>query len=116
MELSFPSTSKGIEDLHSSIETNAGAVSRYLYDYGIGFTAILSVTASLLALALVQDRGRKVPNWLLLTPACMGGSFFIYNSLVTLYKMLSCSIRLSENREFDPWVLLLMLKIQEVKG
>ncbi|MDN4075284.1 hypothetical protein [Fictibacillus terranigra] len=67
---------------------------------------MLALIASTLAVALVQEWGRRIPRWMLLVPAGLGGTFFISISLATFYKMAVGTIRLTDTPEFDPWVLL----------
>ncbi|MFC6227638.1 hypothetical protein ACFQI7_07420 [Paenibacillus allorhizosphaerae] len=109
---------KGIEELHASMRTVADPVSGLLYSYGIDITAILAIIASLLALALVRPwgrmipqglplvGGRKVPCWLPLIPAWLGGLLFTTISMVTFYKIIMGSIRFSDFTDFEPWVLI----------
>lgn len=109
---------KGIEELHASMITSSDPISSFLYSCGIDITAILAIIASLLALALVRPwgrffpnwlphiRGRKVPRWLVLIPAWLGGLIFISVSIITFYKLIGGSISLSDNSEFEPWVLI----------
>lgn len=109
---------KGIEELHISMRTVADPISRFLYVYGIDITVILAIVASMLALALVRPWGRnfprglpriggsKVPRWLLLIPAWLGGLTFTCISLVTFYKLIVGSISLTASPDFEPWVLI----------
>ncbi|MCQ6268610.1 hypothetical protein M1K46_23825 [Fictibacillus sp. WQ 8-8] len=97
---------KGIEGLHASMKTIADPVSAFLYAKGIDITAVLALIASTLAVALVQEWGRRIPRWMLLVPAGLGGTFFISISLATFYKLAVGTIRLTDTPEFDPWVLL----------
>ncbi|MCQ6264701.1 hypothetical protein M1K46_03345 [Fictibacillus sp. WQ 8-8] len=97
---------KGIAELHASMNAEADPVSKFLYACGIDITALLALIASLLALALVRDWGRKVSRWLLLIPSCLGGLFFIGIGLVTFYWLIVGAVDFSDNPEFSPWVLL----------
>ncbi|MBO1581912.1 hypothetical protein [Bacillus sp. XF8] len=108
----------GVEALHASMRTNADQVSRFLYSYGVDLTVILAIIASLLALALVRPwgviipkrlpgiGGRKVPGWLLLIPAWLGGLTFTSVCIVTFYKLIVGSIRLSDIQDFEPGVII----------
>ncbi|HZG17045.1 MAG TPA: hypothetical protein VE710_18820 [Candidatus Bathyarchaeia archaeon] len=97
---------KGIEGLHASMKTSADPVSSFLYAMGIDITAVFALIATMLAVALVKDSWRMIPCWMLLVPAYLGGTFFIYMCFSTFYKLVSGSIRISDTREFNPWVLL----------
>ncbi|MBB6733955.1 hypothetical protein [Cohnella zeiphila] len=99
-------TSAGIRELHASMMANGDPVSRFLYLYGVDPTALLALIASLLALALVRNWGRRLPLWLLLLPAGLGGLGFLFVCLVTSYRLLAGDIRMSDSPEFSPWVLL----------
>ncbi|WP_028608581.1 hypothetical protein [Paenibacillus harenae] len=99
-------TGQGIEQLHASIRSNADPFSKTLYAIGIDPTAILALIASLLALALVQRWGQKIPRWILLPPAGLGGLLFITVCFVTLNKLFTGDIRMSDSPEFHPWVLV----------
>ncbi|MFD1954170.1 hypothetical protein ACFSL6_08285 [Paenibacillus thailandensis] len=103
--LAFMVSGKGIEELHASIRANADPVSKWLYANGIDTTAVLALIASLLALALVRERGRKLPRRLLLASAFLGGSFLIIICFANFYKLFAGDIRLSDAAEFDPLVL-----------
>ena len=96
-------SSAGIRELHASMTTSGDPVSRLLYPYGVDTTALI---ASLLALALVRNWGRRLPRWLLLLPAGLGGIGFLFVCLVTSYRLLAGDIRMSDSPEFSPWVLL----------
>jgi drug/metabolite transporter superfamily protein YnfA len=85
---------------------DSGQIISFLYAHGIDITAILALIASLLALALVQNWGQKIPRWFLLVPAGVGGLSFIYISLVTFYKLIVGDISFSNTSTFSPWVLL----------
>ncbi|ULL14829.1 hypothetical protein DVH26_10455 [Paenibacillus sp. H1-7] len=96
---------EGIAELHASMKS-ADPVSAFLYAKGIDITAVLALIASTLAVALVQDWGHRIPRWMLLVPAGLGGTFFISICLATFYKLTVGTIRLTDMPEFDPWVLL----------
>ncbi|SFJ39899.1 hypothetical protein SAMN02799624_04308 [Paenibacillus sp. UNC496MF] len=97
---------KGIEQLHASMKTSADPISAFLYAKGIDITVVLALIASTLAVALVKDWGRRIPRWMLIIPAGVGGTFFISICLATFYKMAVGTIRMTDTPEFDPWVLL----------
>ncbi|WP_134686603.1 hypothetical protein [Brevibacillus migulae] len=97
---------KGIEGLHATMKTSADPVSAFLYAKGIDVSAVLALIATMLALALVKDSWRVIPCWILLVPAYSAGAFFIYMCFSTFYQLAVGSIRISDMREFDPWVLL----------
>lgn len=102
----FLASAEGIEELHASMTADADPLSRSLYVRGIDTTALLALIASVLALALVRDWGRRVPRWMLLVPSCAGGLFFIVIGLTTFARLIAGTIDLADNPEFDPWVLL----------
>lgn len=99
-------TGRGIEELHASMKSGADPISAFLYARGIDITAVLALMASVLAAALVQEWGRRVPHWLLLVPAGMGGMLFFMICLITFCRLAAGTIRMSDTPEFDPWVLL----------
>ncbi|AGN70619.1 hypothetical protein ACVNS2_08340 [Paenibacillus caseinilyticus] len=95
---------EGIEELHASMQANADPISKWLFDIGIDATALMALIASLLALALVAEWGKKLPRGILLAPAYLGGLFFVFISLVTFYKIMTGDIRLADNPDFGTWV------------
>ncbi|MDQ0058764.1 hypothetical protein [Paenibacillus harenae] len=97
-------TRQGIEEMHASMQANADPISKWLYMNGIDATALLALIASLLALALVQQWGNKLPRRILLAPASLGGLFFVSISLVTFCKLMTGNINMADNPHFDPWV------------
>ncbi|WP_161982462.1 DUF3995 domain-containing protein [Dictyobacter alpinus] len=46
--------------------------------------AVLKVVAGLIALALVQPWGKRIPRWMLITSACVAGAIFILHGLYSI--------------------------------
>ncbi|MBO0657057.1 hypothetical protein J1792_31270 [Streptomyces triculaminicus] len=62
----------------------------WLERHGIDFTAVLALTGVMLAFALVRPRGRRLPRWLLFTPALAG-------TLLIPYGLLTAVLALTQN-------------------
>ena len=56
----------------------------WLERHGIDFTAVLALTGVMLAFALVRPWGRRLPRWLLLTPAWAGTLLIPYGLLTAV--------------------------------
>ena len=79
------------EEWRSSIDSSdLSPLSRLLERYGIDITVMASLVGLLLVVALLQRWGLRVPRWLLLLPASIGGvSLTLYGVPLTIWGALT---------------------------
>jgi Protein of unknown function (DUF3995) len=110
--ITFGVTNQFITELNVTTEAYSGSILSFLYRYGIDFTALLAIIASLLGFALVHPSKMKIPRWLLLISAWVGGSLFTLfggiSFMMVLFWLLGFIHSLGRTEGMEQWVFILV--------